>query len=224
MPLRHAAFPWLTGTSAFGKGRNQTQMIRTSQTHPLEIAVVSGEAFSGALGVTLAPGKWDPGSASGGWARDLATDLDAIAAWRARVVVTLIEPHEFDLLRIRSLGGEVRRRGMDWLHLPIRDVSVPDAAFEAAWPEHSAALRKRLAAGENVVVHCRGGLGRAGMIAARLLVDEGVDPGLAIFRFAPRVQALSRPGRRRTGSKKGRGPTSDRGHQPNMTIAERRQG
>ena len=121
-----------------------------SQTHPLEIAVVSGETFSGALGVTLAPGKWDPGSASGGWARDLATDLDAIAAWRARVVVTLIEPHEFDLLRIPSLSGEVRRRGMDWLHLPIRDVSVPDAAFEAAWPEHSAALHNRLAAGENV--------------------------------------------------------------------------
>jgi ADP-ribosyl-[dinitrogen reductase] hydrolase len=71
---------------------------------------------------------------------------------------------------------------MDWLHLPIRDVSVPDAAFEAAWPEHSAALHNRLAAGENVLVHCRGGLGRAGMIAARLLVDEGVDPGLAIFR------------------------------------------
>jgi ADP-ribosyl-[dinitrogen reductase] hydrolase len=164
-------------------------MIRTSQTHPLEIAVVSGEAFSGALGVTLAPGKWDPGSASGGWARDLAADLDSIAAWQARVVVTLIELHEFDLLRIRSLSAEVRRRGMDWLHLPIRDVSIPDSAFEAAWPEHSAALRKRLAAGENVLVHCRGGLGRAGMIAARLLVDGGVDPEIAIFQ----VQS-ARPG------------------------------
>ncbi len=98
----------------------------------------------------------------GAWERDLAIDRDAIVAWRARVVVTLTEPHELDLLGIRSLGDEIERRGMEWLHLPIQDVSIPDAAFEAAWPEHSAALRERLSAGENVLVHCRGGRGAPG--------------------------------------------------------------
>jgi protein-tyrosine phosphatase len=119
---------------------------------------------------------------SGAWDRDLSADLDVIAAWNARVVVTLIEPHEFELLRIPTLGEEVRRRGLEWLHLPIRDVSVPDAQFERAWPKHSAALRATLRGGDNVLVHCRGGLGRAGMIAARLLVEEGVPPELAIGR------------------------------------------
>jgi hypothetical protein len=37
-------------------------------------------------------------------------------------------------------------------------------------------LPERLNAGENILVHCRGGLGRAGMIAARSLVETGVDP------------------------------------------------
>ena len=37
-------------------------------------------------------------------------------------------------------------------------------------------LRRRL----DVLVHCRGGLGRAGTIAARLLIELGVEPAKAI--------------------------------------------
>ena len=36
------------------------------------------------------------------------------------------------------------------------------------------------AAGCDVLVHCRGGLGRAGTIAARLLVELGMEPETAI--------------------------------------------
>ena len=35
---------------------------------------------------------------------------------------------------------------------------------------------------QNILVHCRGGLGRAGMISARLLVESGVEPQTAIER------------------------------------------
>jgi protein-tyrosine phosphatase len=157
-------------------------MIRTSQTHPLQIAPIDLGPGSGRIGVTFAPGKHDSGAATGAWARDLGKDLDAIVAWGAKTLVTLIEPHEFDLLAIPHLGDEARQRGLDWLHLPIRDVSTPGRAFEAAWPGHSAKLRNRLATGESLVVHCRGGLGRAGMIAARLLAETGVDPNEAMAR------------------------------------------
>ncbi len=164
-------------------------MIKTSQNDPLRIAPVEIAPGMGKIGVTFAPGKHDLGSMSGPWARDLAADLDAIVAWPARTLVTLIEPHEFDLLRIPGLGEEARRRGLDWLHLPISDVGTPDPAFEAEWPAHSETLRARLARGENIVVHCRGGLGRAGMISARLLAETGVDPEDAMAR----VRAV-RPG------------------------------
>lgn len=168
---------------------SQVNVIRTSQSHPLHIATVEVAPGHGKIGVTFAPGKNDPHAASGPWARDLAADLDAILAWPARTLVTLIEPHEFELLRIPTLGDEAKLRGLDWHHLPIRDVRVPSPAFEAVWPTQSEALRGKLAAGENIVVHCRGGLGRAGMIAARLLVESGIDPKAAIAR----VRAV-RPG------------------------------
>ena len=106
--------------------------------------------------------------------RDLATDLDTIAAWNASAVVTLVEGHELERYRVPSLGEQVRLRHMEWHHWPIPDFHAPDAAFDAEWPARSAMLRALLARGGRVLVHCKGELGRAGTIAARLLVDDGM--------------------------------------------------
>jgi protein-tyrosine phosphatase len=164
-------------------------MLRTSDTHPLQIAAINAGAGRGKIGVTFAPGKNDRFAIGGPWARDLDKDLDAIAAWGARTVVTLLEPQELAHLAITRLGAEVQRRGMEWLHLPIPDVSTPDAEFEDKWPAVSDHLRSRLDAGENILIHCRGGVGRSGMIAARLLCESGVDAEEAIVRVRP-----ARPG------------------------------
>ena len=69
---------------------------------------------------------------------------------------------------------------MSWRHLPIVDYSVPDAAFEQAWLVDGSEIRRFLRDGRDVVVHCKGGLGRAGMIAGRLLVELGMPPDDAI--------------------------------------------
>ncbi len=135
-------------------------MLRTSDTHPLQIAAIDAGADRGKIGVTLAPGKSDQFAIGGPWARDLDKDLDAIAAWGARMIVTLLEQHELAHLAIESLGEEVQRRRMEWLHLPIPDVSPPDSDFEGKWPAVSKQLRSRLDAGENILIHCRGGVGR----------------------------------------------------------------
>ena len=153
---------------------------RTSLTHPLSIPSVQPFAASGRIGVTFCPGKQQPGALTGAWARDLDLDLDAIEAWGAAVVVTLIEDHEIASLEVGRLGEEVRRRHIQWLHLPIADVSVPGPAFEAAWVEAGEGLRARLRDGFDIVVHCKGGLGRAGIVAARLLIELGAEPGKAI--------------------------------------------
>lgn len=153
---------------------------RTSQTHPLQIAAVRASPAHGRIGITICPGKQDPFAFTGAWKRDLGIDLDAIAAWGATLVLTLVEPEELVMLKVPDLGREVRERGMAWCHLPIADFSVPSQAFEQRWVSDGQAIRERLHAGEDVLVHCKGGLGRAGMIAARLLVELGMEPEAAI--------------------------------------------
>ena len=162
---------------------------RTSETHPLQIASVRVPDAGGLIGITLCPGKQQAHASTGVWRRDLGLDLDAIAAWNAAAVVTLVEEHELERLGVPGLGPAVCERHMTWHHLPIRDGSIPDAAFEAAWLETGAGLRAMLRDGANVLLHCKGGLGRAGTIAARLLVELGVEPEAA----AAQVRSV-RPG------------------------------
>jgi len=117
---------------------------------------------------------------TGYWDRDLDLDLDAIRDWGAAAVVTLIEDREFALLRVERLGDEVRRRGVRWFHLPIADFSTPDERFEKQWETAGVELRSTLRGGRDVLIHCKGGLGRAGTIGARLLIELGMEPVAAV--------------------------------------------
>ena len=154
--------------------------MRTSISHPLKIAEVSVADSIGKLGLTFCPGKVQSFGQTGAWNRDLALDLDAVAAWNPAVVLTLVEERELILLQVPRLGDAVRARHIDWVHLPIRDRGVPDEAFERAWVDVGESLRARLRAGFNVLVHCMGGLGRAGTIASRLLIELGWTPSAAV--------------------------------------------
>ena len=157
-----------------------TRTPLTSTSSPLRIAEITVGTAGGRIGITFAPGKQQPDGLTAAHRRDLGADLDVIAAWNAAAVVTLVELHELDSLGITALGAEVQRRHMQWHHWPIQDYGVPDPAFEAAWPARSAMLRLLLACGGRVLVHCKGGLGRAGTVSTRLLVESGNAPDDAI--------------------------------------------
>jgi len=154
--------------------------MRTSTSHPLLIAEVQPFADAGRIGITFCPGKVQPSAMSGSWHRDLGLDLDAVADWNAASVVTLVEDHELQTLQVTTMGTEVQARHMRWHHLPISDFSTPDAEFERQWDAVGEGIRSQLRAGFNVLVHCKGGLGRAGTIAARLMIELGTTPKDAV--------------------------------------------
>lgn len=155
--------------------------MRSSQSHPLMIAETRANSELGRIGITFCPGKRSASLYGDDWERDLIVDLEAIREWGAWALVTLIEEHEFDLLGVQELGKEAARLGMQWFHLPIVDVSIPNQEWETRWVTKAGnELKAGLKAGRDIVVHCRGGLGRAGMIAARLLIELGMAPADAL--------------------------------------------
>ena len=103
-----------------------------------------------------------------------------MADWGATTLVTLMEAPELEALGVGGLGSAAEAAGLEWHHLPITDVQVPDERFERPWTYSGHVLRRKLASGERIVLHCRGGLGRTGTIAARLAIELGAAPGEAL--------------------------------------------
>lgn len=156
------------------------QKVRTSQSHPLRIDVLRGPWSSGIIGMTICPGKKGESVYGAPWGRDLVTDLEAISAWGADCVVTVMEDFEFAMLGIPDFAAVMAAQPFEWLHLEIRDADVPDERFESAWPTARARVLAVLDRGGKVLVHCRGGLGRTGLVVARLLVEQGMGAEEAI--------------------------------------------
>jgi protein-tyrosine phosphatase len=151
--------------------------MKTSADSPIEVHFVAGSAHGlpGRLGLTLAPGKCDGEK----WKRDLAEDVRRLREdYGTDVIVSLLETMELKRLSIGAMPQAVRDAGMDMLRLPIPDGDVP-ASVEECQPVVRRMITE-LADGRTVVVHCRGGLGRSGLVAACVLTSLGHDAEAAI--------------------------------------------
>jgi protein-tyrosine phosphatase len=85
-------------------------------------------------------------------------------------------------------------QGLNWLHLPVADEQVPLEDFDAAWPAASVQIRELLATDKAIAIHCKGGSGRTGLIAARILIELGIDRSEAVRLVqALRPKAIRHP-------------------------------
>jgi protein-tyrosine phosphatase len=110
---------------------------------------------------------------------------DEMQGWRRTgvdAVVSLLEPGEAEDLGLDEERKHCEANGMEFFSLPIMDRSVPGSDEEAA--RLLAALEEALNRGKNVAIHCRQGIGRAGLIASTLLVETGISPSEAIRRVS----------------------------------------
>ncbi|MCA9684448.1 MAG: tyrosine-protein phosphatase [Myxococcales bacterium] len=111
------------------------------------------------------------GSALPGLLNDLELDLDFLAEHGISRIVSLTT---------RPLADPDRfvARGFELIHFPIADMGIPT-------PRSCAVLCARLVEdleSRPVLLHCRGGLGRTGTIAACCLVNLGYEPEEALRR------------------------------------------
>lgn len=155
---------------------------------PLMIDTVVVPGLTGVIGISSCPGM-KPFSTVDLYADRIEFDLDAIRTWGASVVVTLVELRELSLLGVKDLPDRALSMSLLWLHLPIRNMGLPDKVFEDSWQWLGPRLVNLLREGQKVLIHCKEGVGRSGIVAVRLLVESGLDPVTAI-----RLVRKARPG------------------------------
>lgn len=162
---------------------------RTSEADRIRIDYLPDDAVNldGRIGMTIAPGMRG-GAGNGSLDRNLEQDLTRLRdRYHTHVLVTLLERgqflrDEFSELGITDLLVRAHRAGIDteWTALP--DGSVPVSLEQL----HQLVERilTLVRAGRNVVIHCRDGLGRTGLVASCCLTALGasVDEAVSIVQ------------------------------------------
>jgi len=136
----------------------------------------------GRLAMTLLPGRRD-------YDRDLEQDLAVVSREGINRVLCLLSNEELRRYGAGELLDAYRQRGLEVRQLSILDQkasSVGDMQDALRWVEAG------LGAGEGILIHCVGGLGRSGMAAACLLRVRGAtaDEALAEVRRARSPRAV----------------------------------
>ena len=100
---------------------------------------------------------------------------DATGYWQQagiETVVSALTPAEEQELDLTNERAAVEARGLRFLSLPIPDRDIPPSL--ATVIAVAAAVKQDLSSGKKVLIHCRQGIGRSGLIAACLLIDSGI--------------------------------------------------
>lgn len=106
---------------------------------------------------------------------------DELASWKRTgidSVLSLLTPEEQRDLDLLKEAGESQKQGLIFSSFPIPDREVPasEAKFNVALQSANEALLR----GENLLIHCRQGIGRTGLFAACLLIRSGMSPSAAV--------------------------------------------
>jgi len=151
---------------------------RTSLTHPLIINTIPVAA--GELGLTFCPGKKQPNAMTGSWSRNIDLDIATIKSWGADTIISLLEDFEYEELQVLELPEIYLREFKTWYNLPIPDKNAPDKNWLENWRTIRERIHVQLNEGEKIMIHCKGGFGRTGTVAAMILMDFGYSAADAI--------------------------------------------
>ncbi len=111
----------------------------------------------------------------------LEAEVSSLRAQGVDVWVSTLTSAERQELDLENQNEYCRNAGIDLWKLAIADRALPNTV---EFCDHLKRIRDQLDQGKTVVVHCRMGIGRAGLISAGLLITEGEDAEAAIRRVS----------------------------------------
>ncbi len=119
----------------------------------------------GCLGMTLCPGRIDHD-------RNLEEDLEALKKEGVDRLYGLLTERELEWAGVPNIEEYAEKHGIMYDRLAIPDQGVPSLEEARIL---SREIMDALDKGETIVLHCVGGLGRTGMIAACIAIDKGLS-------------------------------------------------
>jgi protein-tyrosine phosphatase len=125
----------------------------------------------GRIGLSSCPGRCE---VSG----DVEEDIATILSLGIGTVVSLVSDAEMAMYGVLGLRSALRMSGLRSVQFVIEDKQAP--ADLQATRLLCASLLRWLGEGENILLHCIGGWGRSGTIAACLLAHQGYDAESAV--------------------------------------------
>lgn len=117
---------------------------------------------AGALVLTPCPGTKDA---------DLDTSLAQLKQQGVAAIVTALNESELASKGVAELGEKAQQLGMKWFQIEIEDDCAPGDEFAVKWQQASPELHQVIGQGGKVAMHCMGGSGRTGLLAAHFLLE-----------------------------------------------------
>lgn len=111
-----------------------------------------------------------PKPVSGEWIED---EFVGIARWGITHIVSLLEPAEAIEVGLETEQKMAEQQGMRFTSFPLPDRGLP--ASVAEFSRFAQSLHAGIQEGDSTVVHCRAGIGRAGIVAVGVLLHEGLN-------------------------------------------------
>lgn len=107
----------------------------------------------------------------------LSDDVGYLKSLGITQIVSLLESSEARSLALDAEKDVCKVLGVTFEQHPIKDRSTPS---KAAIRDIVSATLNDILRGEHVAVHCRGGIGRAGLVCCCILIEYGATPDTAI--------------------------------------------
>jgi protein-tyrosine phosphatase len=116
-----------------------------------------------------------PRPRGGDW---LVDEISRLREAGFEIVVSLLTAEEIEELGLTEEREFLESQGLQYCNYPIPDLGIPSS--NKTTRKLLTRIHDDLKGGKKVALHCRGSIGRSGLIAASVLVFAGVEPSRAI--------------------------------------------
>ncbi|WP_375559025.1 dual specificity protein phosphatase family protein [Bernardetia sp. OM2101] len=105
----------------------------------------------------------------------LEEDIINFANQKVTVLVSLLTKEENFDLGLQNEKQVCEKYAIDFISFPIIDRSIPTEKQTIQIRELVKNLAEKINQNKKIIVHCRGGIGRAGMLCSAILIEQGIS-------------------------------------------------